>query len=73
MRYREGQLPEQSGMPVPQTDDFVALTVWLTLLIGILFVVGGLYGRQRWLTIWGVFTLIACTVFFAWPLVRAVA
>ena len=53
MRYREGQLPEQTGTPVPQTDDFVALTVWLTLIIGVVFVVGGFYGRQRWLIIWG--------------------
>ncbi len=67
MRYREGQLPEQTGTAVPQTDDFVVLTVWLTLIIGIVFVVAGLYGRQRWLLIWGVVTLVACAIYFVWP------
>jgi len=52
---------------VPQTDDFVVLTVWLTLIIGIVFVVAGLYGRQRWLLIWGVVTLVACAIYFVWP------
>lgn len=66
MRYRDGQLPEDTGLQIPLTDDFVALTVWLTLLIGIAFVVGGVYGRQRWLTIWGATTLLACAVYFVW-------
>ncbi len=70
MRYREAQTPAETGSPVPYTDDFVALTVWLTLLIGIVFVAGGIWGRQRWLLTWGVFTLIACAIYFAWPLLR---
>lgn len=67
MRYREGQVPVEGAAPSGHTDDFVALTVWLTLLIGIVFVAGGLWGRQRWLTIWGVLTLVACAVYFGRP------
>lgn len=66
MRYREGQLPEQIGAQVPLTDDFVALTVWLTFFIGVIFVVAGVYGRQRWLLFWGVVTLAACAVYAVW-------
>lgn len=66
MRYRDGQLPEQTGAQVPMTDDFVTLTVWLTLFIGVLFVAAGTYGRQRWLQIWGVATLVACAVYYGW-------
>lgn len=70
MRYRDGQLPEQIGAQVPLTDDFVSLTVCLTLIIGVIFVVGGLYGRQRWLQIWGGLTLVACGVYYAWLATR---
>jgi flagellar biogenesis protein FliO len=70
VRYRDGQLPEQIGAQVPLTDDFVSLTVCLTLIIGVIFVVGGLYGRQRWLQIWGGLTLVACGVYYAWLATR---
>lgn len=66
MRYRDGQLPEQLGAQVPLTDDFVSLTVWLTFLVGVLFVAAGLYGRQRWLQIWGGMTLVACGAYYVW-------
>jgi hypothetical protein len=65
MRYREEQAPVEGAQPAGHTEDFVALTVWLTLLIGIVFVAGGLWGRQRWLTFWGVLTLLACAVYYA--------
>ena len=64
MRYREGQLPEQLGTQVPVTDDFVTLTVWLTLIVGVIFVAAGIHGRQRWLQIWGWMTLVACGVYY---------
>ncbi|MGE3773150.1 MAG: hypothetical protein AB7I32_09515 [Gammaproteobacteria bacterium] len=66
MRYRDGQLPEQLGTQVPLTDDFVSLTVWLTLFVGVILVAGGIYGRQRWLQIWGGMTLVACGVYYVW-------
>lgn len=66
MRYRDGQVPAEAMSQMPLTDDFVALTVWLTLLIGLVFVAGGIYGKQRWLLFWGVTTLVACAVYFAW-------
>jgi len=70
VRYRDSQLPEQIGAQVPLTDDFVSLTVSLTLIIGVIFVAGGVYGRQRWLQIWGGLTLVACGVYYAWLVTR---
>ena len=64
MRYLDGQ-PEQSAY-YAGTNDFVGVTVFLTLLIGILFVVAGWKGRQIWLGTWGVLTLIACAVYYLW-------
>ena len=55
---------------LPQSDDFVALTVWLTFIIGVAFIIMGIYGRQRWLQFWGITTLIACGAYFIWPLLR---
>jgi len=50
MRYRETELPPGSTDYVaPTTDEFVALTVWLTLIIGLVLLAGGIYGKQRWL------------------------
>jgi hypothetical protein len=58
-------VPAQGTPPTSHTDDFVALTVWLTLLIGIIFIAAGLWGRQRWLTFWGLLTLLACAAYAA--------
>jgi len=66
VRYRDGQLPEHIGAQVPLTDDFVTLTVWLTFIVGTVLVAIGIYGRQRWLQIWGGLTLVACGVYVAW-------
>ena len=48
------------------TDAFVELTVGLTLVIGVLLLIAGVYGKQRWLGFWGVTTLIACAVYYVW-------
>ena len=61
MRYREGSEPLVNA---PPTEDFVTLTVWMTFGIGALFLVTGLYARQRWLSFWGALTLIACGGYF---------
>lgn len=66
MRYLEGHSPLDSGTPVPHKDEFVGLTVCFTLLIGVIFICAGLYGRQRWLLFWGATTLVACGGYFAW-------
>lgn len=62
MRYRADQLVAGDVPPTPSplTDNFVTLTVWMTLVIGIIFTVAGFRARQRWLIFWGALTLIAC-------------
>ena len=67
MRYRETELiPGSTDYVAPTTDDFVDLTVGLTLIIGALMLAGGIYGKQRWLKIWGTTTLVACAVYYGW-------
>lgn len=67
MRYRETELPPgHTEYVAPTTDEFVELTVALTLLIGILLLVAGFYGKQRWLIFWGSTTLVACAVYYVW-------
>jgi hypothetical protein len=62
MRYRADQLAigDLPPTPAPLTDDFVSLTVWMTLVIGILFTLVGVRAGQRWLIFWGALTLLAC-------------
>ena len=59
MRYRIGEEP-LDGAVTSASGDFVTLTVWITLFIGIGFVVAGIKGRQRWLAAWGFFSVVAC-------------
>lgn len=67
MRYRESQVPlEAQDFVAPTTDEFVELTVVLTLIIGLLALVAGRYGRQGWLQFWGGVTLLACAVYYVW-------
>ncbi|MBM4227465.1 MAG: hypothetical protein FJ164_06930 [Gammaproteobacteria bacterium] len=68
MRYRAEQLAagELSATPAPLTDDFVTLTVWMTLVIGILFTLAGVRAGQRWLTFWGALTLLACAWYWVY-------
>jgi len=62
MRYREVEDVTELGPPI---DDHLAdATVFVTFLIGILFIFMGRFGRQRWLVHWGGLSLIACTVYF---------
>jgi len=62
VRYRDtGETLQQAGDPtLPLTGDFVALTVWMTLFIGILFTIVGVRASQRWLVFWGIATVVAC-------------
>ena len=62
MRYR---LAEDGSVAAAQSSaDFVALTVWFTLFVGIGFVLAGVYGRQRWLQFWGALTCVCCAAYF---------
>lgn len=67
MRYRETELkPGTTDYIAPTTDDFVDLTVALTLVIGVVLLGLGSHGRQRWLQFWGATTLVACAFYYGW-------
>lgn len=67
MRYRETELkPGSTEYVAPTTDDFVELTVALTLVIGMVLLGLGIFGKQRWLRIWGTTTLVACAIYYGW-------
>lgn len=70
MRYRTDQLAAGELPPAypPLTDDFVTLTVWMTVVIGVIFTVAGVRAGQRWLIFWGVLTLIACAWYWIYLL-----
>ncbi|MFT4582610.1 MAG: Na+-driven multidrug efflux pump [Gammaproteobacteria bacterium] len=63
MRYRIGEVPLESTYS--GTAEIVTLTVWLTLFIGIGFLVVGMKAGQRWLAIWGGITIAACAGYAA--------
>ncbi len=51
---------------VPVADQFVPLTVWMTLVIGVLFTIVGFRAKQRWLLFWGLLTIVACACYAAY-------
>ena len=61
MRYRIGEAPVEGAYA--STNDFVTFTVWLTFVVGVIFIIAGYKGRQRWLLVWGVITLVACAIY----------
>jgi hypothetical protein len=62
MRYR--MLADGSTAPVQNTGDVVELTVWFTLVCGIILLGMGVYGKQRWLQFWGGLTVVCVIVYF---------
>ena len=60
MRYRIDETTVD-GAVTATSAEFVTLTVWLTLFIGLGFVVVGIKGQQRWLVAWGGITIVACS------------
>jgi hypothetical protein len=62
MRYREVEGVAELGPPIE--DHLADATVFVTLLIGILFIAMGRFGRQRWLIHWGAISIIACVSYF---------
>ena len=62
MRYR--MLADGSTAPVQNTGDVVELTVWFTLVCGIILLGMGVYGKQRWLQFWGGLTVVCVVVYF---------
>ena len=66
MRYRIEEQHLENKEHASQ--NIVDTTVALTLLIGIIFVLLGLKGSQRWLVIWGIITFIMCLLYFSYRL-----
>lgn len=62
MRYRE--VEDISELGSPMEDHLADATVFITLLIAVLFIAMGRFGKQRWLIHWGVISIIACVVYF---------
>jgi hypothetical protein len=54
MRYRIDETTVDGALTATSAE-FVTLTVWLTLFIGLGFVIVGIKGQQRW--------LVACSSF----------
>lgn len=57
-------LADGSTAPVQNTGDVVELTVWFTLICGIILLGMGLYGKQRWLQFWGGLTIVCVAAYF---------
>ena len=62
MRYRV--LADGSTSPVQNTGVVVDLTAWFTLVCGIVMLGMGIYGKQRWLQLWGGLTIVCVAVYF---------
>lgn len=66
MRYRDtvGVADQPAAARAAEGQEVVLLTVWMTLVIGVLFTVVGVRAGQRWLVFWGGLTLVACGIYF---------
>jgi len=64
MRYRIEQEHVEKKEHASQL--IVDTTVFLTLLIGILFIFLGRKGAQYWLTVWGIITIVISIVYYAY-------
>ena len=62
MRYKIGE----SGADAAYggSTHFVEITVILTFVIGILFLLAGYYGKQAWMKFWGYLTIFTCAGFW---------
>lgn len=67
MRYRDtvGAADQPPAARAAEGQEVILLTVWMTLVIGVLFTVVGVRAGQRWLVFWGGLTLVACAAYFA--------
>ncbi len=68
MRYRTDQFEKHDLGELAREPGahFVDITVWLTLIVGVVFIALGKHGRQRWLSFWGIATVLMCVVYFTW-------
>ena len=63
MRYRSGGSGPRSA--AVSQHYMVVFTVLMSLLIGVVLVRLGMYGRQRWLVFWGGTLVIAALAYLA--------
>jgi len=63
MRYREDQVFNQD-QPAIVANGFPDVTVAFTLIVGIIFIAMGRFGKQWWVIFWGVITVLAA-IFYA--------
>jgi len=70
MRYREENFANQiDGVIEPIiSNDILMLSAVVGLLIGIIFVVGGRYGKQLWIVFWGSGLVIVSIVYIIYML-----
>jgi hypothetical protein len=70
MRYREENFINQvDGVIEPIIgNDVLIFTTVIGLLIGIIFIVGGRYGKQMWIVFWGTGLVIVSCVYIVYML-----
>ena len=61
MRYKIGEGAENA---YANSTHFVELTIFLTFLAGIAFLLAGIYGKQAWMKFWGILTVLVCAGFW---------
>lgn len=62
MRYKIGETAAENAYA--GSAHFVELTIFLTFLVGIGFLLAGKYGKQKWMTFWGWLTMFTCACFW---------
>jgi hypothetical protein len=70
MRYREQEFANQvDGVIQPIIgNNVLMLTAVVGLFIGIIFIIGGRYGKQLWIVFWGVGLVIVSIVYIIYML-----
>jgi len=70
MRYREENFVNQvEGVIEPIIgNNVLMITAILGLLIGIIFIFGGRYGKQMWIIFWGLGLIIASITYIVYML-----
>ena len=62
MRYKIGETGAEDAYA--GSVHFVELTIFLTFLVGIGFLLAGIYGKQAWMKFWGILTILVCGGFW---------
>ncbi len=67
MRYG---VEETTGLPYTQTSPgLLAFTVGIALLVGILLLALGKFGKQMWLIVWSVGLIFCSVIYLIWHFV----